>query len=96
MPDATLEQSRCSVYYGSASILTAIQSSPSALMAPAFMVQKHCAARLDAYVPACGGSSGRASFHASYAWLQHAENMQKYTSEMLGQPFILVAGMAHQ
>ena len=28
--------------------------------------------------------------------VQHAENMQKYTGDVLGQPFILVIGLAHQ
>jgi hypothetical protein len=28
--------------------------------------------------------------------VQHAENMQMYTGDMLSQPFILVIGLAHQ
>lgn len=42
--------------------------SPNALVVSALVVQKHCATRVDAYVPACGGSADRASSHALDAW----------------------------
>jgi hypothetical protein len=56
------------VFTGVTGVLVATLLSPRAFVVLAFVLQKHCATRVDAYVPAYGGSSGRASFHASYAW----------------------------